>query len=473
MKRSQEKYLYDWYRRERRKPLIVRGARQVGKSTLVRNFASAHQLKLFEINLERHPELERNFATFNIKEIIRELEYICGQDILNSDNSLLFLDEIQAAPSAIQALRYFYEDQPQLPVVSAGSLMEFTLAEHSFSMPVGRVEYLFMGPMIFEEFLEARQEPKLLDLIRNYNISERFPESAHTLLLKQLRDYLIIGGMPEAVKEFLKNNENPAAAFNVHASIIETYFDDFAKYAKNKELLRLRRVFNYVPAAAGEKVKYSKIDPDDRARELKHAVELLIKARVIFPVYHTRAASVPLGAGKADRIYKLYFLDVGLMNHVCGINNISAEFMRERSFINEGKMAEQFIAQHLLYLEARNKTPDLYYWLREKRKGNAEVDFLIQNTAGGSSGFRNNTIVPVEVKAGKTGSLKSLQRFVYEKHVDSAIRFDLNLPSFYKTNSTITDTSGGSTDSRNIDKEKVSFNLLSLPLYMVQQTFRL
>ena len=136
-------------------------------------------------------------------------------------------------------------------------------------------------------------------------------------------------------------------------------------------------------------------------------------------------------------------------------------------------MAEQFIAQHLLYLEARNKTPDLYYWLREKRKGNAEVDFLIQNTAGGSSGFRNNTIVPVEVKAGKTGSLKSLQRFVYEKHVDSAIRFDLNLPSFYKTNSTITDTSGGSTDSRNIDKEKVSFNLLSLPLYMVQQTFRL
>jgi len=337
-----------------------------------------------------------------------------------------------------------FEDLPDLPVIAAGSLLEFALSESSFSMPVGRIEYLFLCPMTFEEFLEARQESKLLDLIWNYDIRERFPESAHTLLLKQLRDYLIIGGMPEAIKEFLENNENLSFALNVHASIVETYLDDFAKYAKNKDLLRLRRVFNYVPAAAGNKVKYSKIDPDDRARELKHAVELLIKARVIFPVYHTRSAGVPLGAGKADRTYKLYFLDVGLMNHICGINNISAESMREKRFINEGKMAEQFIAQHLLYLETENKTPDLYYWLREKRKGNAEVDFLIQN---------NNTIAPVEVKAGKTGSLKSLHRFVYEKKVDLAIRFDLNLPSFHK-----------------IASATINFNLLSLPLYMVQQT---
>lgn len=455
MKRREEKYLSEWYKRPRRKPLIIRGARQVGKSTLVRNFALSHKLKLFEINLERHTELEEKFAALNIKEIIRELEYICGNESLKSDNSLLFLDEIQAVPSAIQALRYFYEDMPELPVVSAGSLMEFTLAEHSFSMPVGRIEYLFMGPVTFEEFLEARQESKLLELIENYNIHEMFPESAHNRLLQNLRDYLIIGGMPEAIKEFFENNDNPALAFKVHASIIETYYDDFAKYARDKDLLRLRKIFNYVPTAVGEKVKYSRIDSDDRSRDLKCAVELLIKAGIIFPVYHTKTPHVPLGAGKTEQVYKLYFLDVGLMNHICGIDNISQETMKEKQFINEGKMAEQFIAQHLLYLDAQNKTPFLYYWLREKRKGNAEVDFLIQH---------NNIIVPAETKAGKSGSLKSLHRYVYEKNVNLAIRFDLNLPSFHKVTSSITN---------NGNTEGVSFNLISLPLYMAGQIHKI
>ena len=447
--------LEKWFSQDRRKPLVIRGARQVGKSTLVRLFAEKHGLNLFEVNLERYSRFDEVFKRLDVKEILTEIEYFTGQGKINQENSLIFLDEIQSAPHAIKALRYFYEDFPQIPVIAAGSLLELTLSDHSFAMPVGRMEYLFLGPMSFEEFLLAGPETQLLDLLNSFDFTNAFPQSAHRRLLELLRAYLLVGGMPEAVKEFL-SSKHLEDVIRVHSSLLETYRDDFGKYARGGDLLRIQKVFDHTPLAVGEKVVYRKIDGEAQSRETKKAIDLLAKAGIISRVHHASASGIPLRAGKKDKVFKLYFLDVGLMNRMCGIDHLPVSgFENDVPFINKGKMAEQFIAQHLLSMGFPHETPQLHYWLREGRAANAEVDFLIQ--AGGR-------ILPIEVKAGKTGSLKSLHQFIHEKKQNSAVRFDFSPPSQMAVEHKI--VSGGRT-------ERVRFELLSLPLYMVGQTIRL
>ncbi len=449
MKRFAEDTLNTWYQRKKRKPLVIRGARQVGKSTLVRSFAQKQNLTLHEINFERYPQLADLFKRMDTAEILRELEYISGKGKINSGNDLLFLDEIQAAPLAIKALRYFYEDLPELPVIAAGSLLEFTLAEHAYSMPVGRIEYLFIGPMTFEEFLTAREEQQLLRLIRSYEFGTPFPVIAHQKLLTLQREYLLTGGMPEAILRYVETRDFEEV-FNVHSSIVQTYRDDFAKYARGSELKRLHRVFDYVPSAAGEKAKYRNIDENEQSRELRKAIDLLEKAGVISCVYHSKLSGLPIKAGINSKVFKMYFLDVGLMNFSCGLRGISLQQLQKREFINEGKMAEQFIHQHLLRIGRQTEKPELFYWLREGRSGNAEVDFVKQ-IAG--------QIVPVEVKAGKSGMMRSLIRFMSEKRLDLAVRFDLNPPSRMDVLHKVDGRSGS----------EVDFNLISLPLFMVEQ----
>lgn len=456
LKRFTENDIEAWFKRKHRKPLVVRGARQVGKSTIVRNFASNRNLTLHEINLERHPGLAKNFNSLDIPEVLKEFEYISGKGKINTDanDNILFIDEIQAVPSAIKALRYFFEDYPLLPVIAAGSLLEFSLSDHSYSMPVGRIEYLYMGPMTFEEFLAAKNEHSLLELIRNYDFSYKFPESAHQKLLKFQREYLLIGGMPEAIQAYVETDDFDEV-MNVHSSIIETYRDDFAKYARGGDLLRLHSIFDYVPASVGEKAKYINIDPNEKARDLRKAMDLLEKANVISYVYHSSTSGLPLKAGKDDKVFKVYFLDIGLMNRICKVRNIPFEQLQKEEFINAGKMAEQFIQQHLLRMERANEKPELFYWLREGRTSNAEIDFVVQ------LGAEN---VPIEVKAGKSGTLKSLHRFIWEKGLKKAVRFDLNPPSIMKVLHKVT-----------YDRESsdIDFDLLSLPLYMVEQVSRL
>ncbi|UCH98621.1 MAG: ATP-binding protein [Candidatus Aminicenantes bacterium] len=456
LKRFNEKDIEAWYRRKHRKPLVVRGARQVGKSTLIRNFASNNRLTLHEINLERHPGLVKIFNKLDIDEILKELEYISGKGKINTSNNsnILFLDEIQAVPSAIKALRYFFEDYPGLPLIAAGSLLEFSLSDHSYSMPVGRIQYLYMGPMTFEEFLLAKNEKHLLELIGSYNFETNFPESAHQKLLKYQREYLMVGGMPEAIQIQIETGDFNEV-MNVHSSIIETYRDDFAKYAKGADLLRLHRIFDYIPSATGEKAKYSNIDPNEKARELRKAIGLLEKANVISCVYHSKCSGLPLKVGKDDKVFKMFFLDIGLMNRICGIQNLPFSQLEKREFINEGKMAEQFIQQHLLRIGRKNERPELFYWLREARTANAEIDFVVQ---------LDGQMVPVEVKAGTSGSLKSLHRFIHEKKLKKAVRFDLNPPSIMDVVHQLTYETINS---------QVAFKLMSLPLYMVEQLPRL
>jgi len=453
MKRLAEKDLQRWYTRSRRKPLVIRGARQVGKSTLVRQFAEEQRLRLYEVNLERHRKLDSVFSSGNTEDILQELAYVCGMGKLDGKQGLLFLDEIQATPHAIPFLRYFYEDIPELPVIAAGSLLEFTLAKHHFSMPVGRIEYLFLGPMSFYEYLLARRETDLCELMTSFSW-EVFPLAAHDRLLRHLRNFLLIGGMPEAVLAAIESGD-PEEISDVHSSIIETYVDDFGKYARESQLTRLQTVFHHVPSNTGKKLIYSHIDPHASARELKPAVDLLIKAGVILPAHHCTANGLPLRAEMNRRVVKLFFLDVGLMNHVCGLHHIALGDMCHRRFVNEGALAEQMIAQHLLHAGRRNVTPELNYWLREGRSSNAEVDFLAVS---------NGRILPVEVKAGKAGTLKSLHRFIHDKQQGLAVRLDLNLPSQQTV------------DMRfrlGTSSEHVQYNLLSLPLYMVEQLPRL
>ena len=212
----------------------------------------------------------------------------------NDSNSLLFLDEIQATPRALQSLRYFFEEFPQLPVIAAGSLLEFVLSKHNFSMPVGRIEYLFLVPMTFEEFL-LEKDNKLLDYIYNFDMTTPIPQTVHFRLLEKQREFLFIGGMPEAILRYIQTNKLNKS-ISVQQSIIETYKDDFLKYVRQNQLIRLHRIFNYVPATVGKKVKYSNISSNDKARELKIAMDLLSKARLITPIYHSSCSGIPLNA---------------------------------------------------------------------------------------------------------------------------------------------------------------------------------
>lgn len=447
MKRFAEEYLENWIKNPHRKPLVLRGARQVGKSTLVRQFSLKQQLNLIEVNLERHLYLNDLFKSLDIHKIILELEALTGKKIKDG-NSLIFLDEIQATPFALAALRYFYEDTPEIPVISAGSLLEFTLSNHHFPMPVGRIEYYHLFPMSFTEFL-FEIHPELLEYIVNFDINTPIPETAHNKLLQIQREYIFVGGMPEAVLSY-KGNRSLTDVSNIHRSIVDTFQDDFSKYAIEKELVLLQKVFNYIPRSLGKKIKYSNISRENRSNDLKSKIELLTKARICHRITHSYASGIPLNADVNELAYKMIFMDIGLANHICGIDWLSLNNMDNLKLINEGGMAEQFIGQHLIINKGLVK-PALTYWIRESKSSNAEIDYLMS---------RGDWILPIEVKAGKSGSLKSLQQFAYEKKPKLCIRFDINKPSLQEVKHIITIKNGQKT---------IKFNLLSLPLYLVEE----
>ncbi|MBW2370717.1 MAG: ATP-binding protein [Deltaproteobacteria bacterium] len=447
--RTAQKHLEKWSRKNRKKPLVLRGARQVGKSTLVRCFAENNNLVLNEVNLERHLYLDDVFRTLDMETIIKELDAVIGRNI-QAPGSILFLDEIQATPHALQALRYFYEEKPDLPVISAGSLLEFALADHHFSMPVGRIEYYHLGPMTFKEFLNA-VEPALINYLSGFHIPKKIPTAAHLKLIKRQREFLFVGGMPEAVNVFTEEGSLPAVT-DVHRAITDTYQDDFSKYAKHKDLALMQKVFRQIPKIIGQKIKYSHISREEKSRKVKTVIDLLANARVCHQVYHSHCSGIPLIADINENIYKMLFMDVGMAAYLSGLDWIALQSFDGQSLVNEGKLAEQFIGQHLLNPMG---PPRLTYWLRESKSANAEVDYVIAS---------GNRIVPIEVKAGKSGTLKSLQQFVLRKNTTVTVRFDLNPPSIHQV-----------THAARLDDSSrpVSYTLLSFPLYMVEELPRI
>lgn len=450
--RFAENDLLAWYNKARRKPIVLRGARQVGKSTLVREFARRNALSLCEINLERYLYLDDIFKTLDPDKIIGELEAVIGKTI-GGEGTLLFLDEIQAVPYALQALRYFYEDRPEIAVIAAGSLLEFTLADHNFSMPVGRIQYYHLGPMTFKEYIYAFDR-KLFDYFEKINLEESLPQTIHQKLLDRQREYFFVGGMPEAVAAF-KSSSSILEVTDVHRSIADTYLDDFAKYAKHKELALLQKVFRAIPRLIGQKIKYTNISREDKSKDIKNAIALLTRARIIIPIIHSHCSGIPLNSDIDESMYKLIFMDIGLVNHLCGMDWQTISTLDSTRLINEGPLAEQFIGQHLLYSDRGISPGQLTYWIREGKSSNAEVDYVT------SVGTR---IVPIEVKAGKSGTLKSLQQFVLQKKITNTVRFDLNEVNLQ----TIEHTVPTAHVSQNI-----TFKLLSLPLYAVEELKRL
>jgi predicted AAA+ superfamily ATPase len=443
-------YLEEWRTRPSRKPIVVRGARQVGKSFLVRAFARERFAHLIEVNFEKTPGVASLFDSKSPKTILAQLE-VRFNTPATPGKTLLFLDEIQAAPEVMATLRYFHEEMPELHVVCAGSLLEFVLEEHSFSMPVGRIEYLHLGPMTFEEFLIASDRDQMRQWLCDYTVGTPVPEETHRELLRCLRQYLVVGGLPEAVAVFAAN-ESYRECEQVQQSILSTYRDDFSKYASKVKHRRVEKVFAGIPRLVGRKFMYSQIDREERSRDLSEALRLLCLARVAHQVRHSHAGGLPLAAEADDRHFKALFLDVGLLCRSLGLGVADIENPEDALFVNQGALCEQFIGQHLAFSGPCYEEPALYCWMRQERNSNAEVDFVMPV---------GPDIVPVEVKAGKTGTLKSLHLFVREKDRDFALRFNSDTPSLCQART------GLATGPQR------PFRLLSLPLYMVGQTRRL
>jgi predicted AAA+ superfamily ATPase len=443
-------YLEQWKDRRGRMPLIVRGARQVGKSFLVKLFAETNFTRMIEVNFERDPEHGSLFSPGPPLETVRRLEVVFNQRI-EPGNTLLFLDEIQAAPDVLAALRYFHEELPQLHVVAAGSLLDFVLEEHEFSMPVGRVEYLHLGPMLFEEYLLAVGEDRLFEYLRELRPGETVIEAIHGRLLALLRQYMVIGGMPAAIEAFLGSGSLQECDA-VKQSILSTYQDDFSKYRRRVNHERLMKVYRALPRLVGSRFAYVQVDRDERSKDLAAALQMLSLARVAHRVYHSSSNGVPLGAEINERKLKILFLDVGLMIRALGLGLLDLERAENLLMVNQGAVCEQLVGQHLLYSRRPYEEPELHFWAREKRNSQAEVDYVISEGA---------TVVPIEVKAGKTGTLKSLHLFLREKASRFGVRVNSEPPSLLEAETSLP------------GQEKTGFTLLSLPLYMIGQLRRL
>jgi len=404
-------------------------------------------LRLWEINLEKHGTLDGSFATFDPQRVLQEISLTLNTSGVGKEEGILFLDEIQESPKALACLRYFYEEMPELAIIAAGSLLEFTLSQAQFSMPVGRVEYFWLGPLTFDEYLDGQGESEALGFLDQWKPENNFPDSLHRRLLIRLREYLLVGGMPEAAQSFIDTGDFHAAV-EVHQSILETYRDDFSKYARGAELEKLRRVFDVVPRVLGRKVQYRQYHPDWKAVDIHRCLELLQRAGIAFPVIHTSGQGLPLGAGEDPGVWKVYFLDVGLAGTANGNALLSLADFNEGGFFNDGAIAEQFTAMHLADSQPHSQRFKLHYWLREGKSKNAELDFLV------SSG---KAVIPVEVKSGSSGSLRSLHQFMVSRPGATAIRLDLNAPSSQEIQTMVMSADG---------KREARYHLLNLPLYM-------
>ena len=407
MRRTVDEVLDAWAADDGRRPLLIRGARQVGKTFSVAALAERTFGDFAAINLEQQPRYRRCFDTLEPQAILDRIGVLRGKPV-EPGRTLLFLDEIQECPAAIVALRYFYEQSPALHVIGAGSLLEFALEAERLRMPVGRIQPLFMHPLTFAEFLPAVGEEPALQAARN--VAAGMSAAVHEHLLGLLRTYLLLGGMPAVVAEYRRTG-SAARAARVQTAITQTFRDDFGKYARASRHHHLDRVFLHAARLVGRKFVYAKVDPESRAREVRAAVELLERAGLVHRVRSTSGAGLPLGAEADDLHYKLIMVDVGLMQNLSGVTEqlLDGDPMR----IDDGAVAEQFVGQELLAHRSPFERPELFYWHRRQRSSSAEVDYLVA---------ARGRVVPVEVKAGKTGRLRSLAVFAEHYRPPVAVR---------------------------------------------------
>lgn len=436
MKRSIEKYLLHWKNQKEHLPLLVRGARQVGKTFVVESFGKQHFEHIVTINFELHVEMKKCFDSLDPKDIINNIFLMTGQKIV-AQKTLLFLDEIQDCPNAIRSLRYFKEKLPKQHVIGAGSLLEFVLNDTDFRMPVGRVQSIYLKPMSFKEFLRGSGNQQLCDLIETVNLDSTIATNVHDKLLKLLYQYMVLGGMPAVLKTYFQT-EDLSECQQIQTMLLYAYRQDFGKYAKQTDHCYLQRLYDKIPGLIGANFKYSKVDPDMRSRDLKEALYLLQQAGLVYPIYCSSASGVPLETFIREKIFKILFLDIGL---VMRAGRLDAEVLIEQDimFANRGMLAEQFVGQELIAEASPFEDASLFFWTREQKSSTAEVDFVTTV---------NTNIIPIEVKSGKTGRLKSLQIFMAEKQSPWGIKL--------------------SQESMHKDQK-----IISLPLYLTSEIHRI
>ena len=414
-------YLSEWASRSTHKPLLIRGARQVGKSTAVRHLGERFE-SYVEINFERQSSFMALFQTgdLDVKRIVPQLAAMSGKQIVPG-KTLLFLDEIQMCPEAIMSLRFFKEDLSELHVVAAGSLLEFAL-EDLPTFGVGRIHSMFIYPMTFDEFLVANGEQLLLEARNNATSKELLPQPLHDKLVGLLRTYMLVGGMPEVVDKWVETHDYLACQ-EIQDDIVLTYEDDFPKYRKKVDPTLLRLTLRSASAQATRKFVYSDVGGGYKTAEVKKALELLIKAGLLIPVTHTAANGLPLGSDADPSFRKMLLLDTGLMlrllNMTTGdISELTEQILTSEvsDLVNKGPMAEMLAGLELLHYRTPNIRHELFYWQRQAKNALAEVDYI--------TSYRQS-VLPIEVKAGIQGGMKSLWILMREKNLTNAVRCSL------------------------------------------------
>lgn len=405
LKRHLTDQLQKWKDKPNRKPLIIRGARQVGKTTLVNEFAKTYNHHLY-LNLEKKTDSQYFEQTDDVSTIIESL--LISNNIVSKDISgtLLFIDEIQEQPKAIQLLRYFHEDIPDLHVIAAGSLLEFALKDVK-SFPVGRVEFLYLYPFNFMEYLEAIGHLTGLNELKNIPVKP----VAHNTLLSLFNDYTIIGGMPEVVDQFIKTH-SVADLSSIYESIWSSYISDSEKYATNTtEKNVIKHIMSTAAYTIAERIKFQNFGNSNyRSREVGEAMRNLHQAKVIQLIYPTTATEVPI-VPDLKKSPRLQFLDTGILNHTLGI---SADMlvMDDLGQSYKGAIIPHVITQELISIQFNTfELPN--FWVREKRQASSEVDLVYA---------MEGKVIPIEIKSGSTGSLKSLHQFIERTNHPYAIR---------------------------------------------------
>lgn len=384
-----------WASTPKRKPLVLSGARQVGKTSAVQLFAREFD-HFVQLNLELEEDAQLFRRDLSIQDLFQAI--LLHKRLPRVEGRiLLFLDEIQGCPAAIATLRYFYESMPELHVIAAGSLLEAVLATRRIGFPVGRVEYAFMYPLTFREFLVAVDDAPA---ISHYDTIP-FPSYAHSTLLRHFHRYTLIGGMPEVVARYVETND-VVALKEIHQSLVTSYLDDVAKYARNQSLtMTMRHAIETAPFEAGKRIKFAGFGRSNyRSREMSEAIKTLERAMLVYLLYPTTSVDIPI-IPDLRRSPRLQLLDTGLINYFVGLQGHYFAHA-DLHFFYKGIVAEHVVGQELMSQTARPGIRQCF-WVREKRQSKAEVDFVIQH---------GHQIVPVEVKAGKEGTLRSLHQFV-------------------------------------------------------------
>jgi predicted AAA+ superfamily ATPase len=419
LSRNIDQELTAWRQQQQGKPLLIRGARQVGKSTAVRHLAGQFDYFL-EVNFEEQRQVHTLFeGDLDPRQLCENLSLLYNVPI-QPGKTLLFFDEIQACLPAISALRFFYEKYPDLHVIAAGSLLEFALADLP-SFGVGRVRSIFVYPLSFDEFLQGNGENLLLDAKKKATPEQPLPEPIHQKLIGLFKRFLVLGGMPEIIATYVQDRDLTRCG-QIVDDLITSLRADFAKYRKNVPFLRISEIFDSVVQQAGGKFVYAKAHSQSNHKQIKEAVDLLIMAGWVIPVTHTSANGLPLGAESDNKKRKLNLLDTGIFQRILGLNMADILFENETDVINKGAIAEQYAGLEILKAGSCYRPEPLYFWHREAKSSNAEVDYVVQ---------QGQQIIPVEIKSGRQGSMQSLHLFLQEKKAPYGVRFSLENFSAY------------------------------------------